>query len=97
MPQGYKNCPHVFQSAVMDVLGMTIYIDDVFIADHTEEEHLDRLQKVMERLTAAGLKLNIKKCQFGQFQVTYLGFQVSIDLGLTEAEGEADQPIYFGE
>ncbi|MEQ2200558.1 hypothetical protein XENOCAPTIV_031041, partial [Xenoophorus captivus] len=35
----------------------------------TEEEHLERLQTVVERITAAGLKLNLKKCQFGQFQV----------------------------
>ncbi|KAI3351527.1 hypothetical protein L3Q82_020370 [Scortum barcoo] len=48
LPQGYKNSPNVFQSAVMDVLkdlGATIYIDDVFIADDTEEEHLEKLQK----------------------------------------------------
>ncbi|KAI3367034.1 hypothetical protein L3Q82_009668 [Scortum barcoo] len=71
LPQGYKNSPNVFQSAVMDVLkdlGATIYIDDVFIADDTEEEHLEKLQKVIKRLTEAGLKLNLKKCQFGQFE-----------------------------
>lgn len=62
LPQGYKNSPNVFQAAVMDVLadlGVTIYIDDVFIADDTEEEHLEKLQKVVERLTEAGLKLNL--------------------------------------
>uniref|UniRef100_A0A671TJW7 ribonuclease H n=1 Tax=Sparus aurata TaxID=8175 RepID=A0A671TJW7_SPAAU len=48
LPQGYKNSPNVFQSAVMDVLSgleTTIYIDDVFIADDTEDEHLEKLQK----------------------------------------------------
>ncbi|KAI3356022.1 hypothetical protein L3Q82_017294 [Scortum barcoo] len=91
LPQGYKNSPNVFQSAVMDVLkdlGATIYIDDVFIADDTEEEHLEKLQKVVKRLTEAGLKLNLKKCQFGQFEVTYLGFQVAADLGLSEGYKE---------
>uniref|UniRef100_A0A3B5B8S8 ribonuclease H n=1 Tax=Stegastes partitus TaxID=144197 RepID=A0A3B5B8S8_9TELE len=64
LPQGYKNSPNVFQSAVMDILeglGVTVYIDDVFIADDTEEEHLKKLQQVVKRLTAAGLKLNLKK------------------------------------
>lgn len=90
LPQGYKNSPNVFQSAVMDVLSgleSTVYIDhidDVYIADDTEEEHLERLQKVVERVSAAGLKLNLKKCQFGQFQVNYLGFQVTTDLGLSD-------------
>ncbi|KAM3582740.1 uncharacterized protein V6R79_007992 [Siganus canaliculatus] len=96
LPQGYKNSPNVFQSAVMDVLkdeGVTIYIDDVFIADDTEEEHLEKLQRVTEKLTAAGLKLNLKKCQFGQFKVTYLGFQVSTDLGLSEGYKEKLEQI----
>ncbi|GLD70802.1 uncharacterized protein AKAME5_002212100 [Lates japonicus] len=73
---------------VLDGLGATIYIDDVFIADDTKEEHLKRLQEIIERLTAAGLKLNLKKCQFGQFQVNYLGFQVATDLGLSDGYRE---------
>ncbi|KAI3363502.1 hypothetical protein L3Q82_012104 [Scortum barcoo] len=80
----------------MDVLrdlGATIYIDDVFIADDTEEEHLEKLQKVIKRLTEAGLKLNLKKCQFGQFEVTYLGFQVATDLGLSEGYKEKLEQI----
>ncbi|KAI3376905.1 hypothetical protein L3Q82_000155 [Scortum barcoo] len=96
LPQGYKNSPNVFQSAVMDVLkdlGATIYIDDVFIVDDTEEEHLEKLQKVIKRLTEAGLKLNLKKCQFGQFEVTYLGFQVAADLGLSEGYKEKLEQI----
>ncbi|KAE8284733.1 hypothetical protein D5F01_LYC16167 [Larimichthys crocea] len=91
LPQGYKNSPNVFQAAVMDVLkdlGVIIYIDDVFLADDTEEEHLQRLQQVVERLTDAGLKLNLKKCQFGQFRVNYLGFQVAADLGLSDGYRE---------
>lgn len=86
LPQGYKNSPNVFQS-VMDVLeglNVTIYIDDVFIADNTEEEHLETLQQVIQWITDAGLKLNLKECQLGRFQVDYLGFQVSTDLGLSD-------------
>ncbi|KAE8299794.1 hypothetical protein D5F01_LYC02212 [Larimichthys crocea] len=73
---------------VLKDLGVTIYIDDVFLADDTEEEHLQRLQQVVERLTEAGLKLNLKKCQFGQFRVNYLGFQVAADLGLSDGYRE---------
>lgn len=69
---------------ILAALEVTVYIDDVFIADDTEDEHLDKLQMVVERIIAAGLKLNLKKCQLGQFQVKYLGFQVSTDLGLSE-------------
>ena len=91
LPQGFKNSPTVFQSAIMDILGgieASVYIDDVFIADDSEEEHLVKLQEVVGRLTKAGLKLNLKKCQLGKFEVNYLGFQVSTDLGLSDGYKE---------
>ncbi|KAK9535471.1 hypothetical protein VZT92_007850 [Zoarces viviparus] len=87
LPLGYKNSSKCFQSAVMDILDgleATIYIGDVFIADDMEKQHLGRLKRVIERLTAAGLKLNLTKCQFGQHQVNYLGFQVSTGLELSD-------------
>ncbi|KAI3352305.1 hypothetical protein L3Q82_005181 [Scortum barcoo] len=97
LPQGYKNSPNVFQSAVMDVLkdlGATIYIDDVFIAWMTQKKNTWRnCKRWIKRLTEAGLKLNLKKCQFGQFEVTYLGFQVAADLGLSEGYKEKLEQI----
>uniref|UniRef100_A0A673BIY0 ribonuclease H n=1 Tax=Sphaeramia orbicularis TaxID=375764 RepID=A0A673BIY0_9TELE len=76
LPQGFKNSPNVFQSAVMDILeglDATVYIDDVFIADDTEEEHLERLQRVVEKLQAAGLKLNLKKFGLGRMPMGRIG------------------------
>jgi len=78
---------------VLEGLNATVYIDDVFIADDTEEEHLQRLKAVVERISTAGLKLNLKKCQFGQFQVNYLGFHVSADLGLADGYREKIERI----
>lgn len=57
---------------VLNGLGVTICTDDAFLVDDTEGKHVDKLQKITERTTAAGLNLNLKKCQFGQFQVNYL-------------------------
>ena len=91
LPQGYKNSPNVFQSAVLRILqglDVKVYIDDIYLADTTEEEHLARLERITERLTEAGLKLKLKKCQFGQYQMNYLGFQVASDLGLSEGYRE---------
>lgn len=62
---GCKNSPNVYQSAVMDVLnglGVTNCIHDVFLVDDTEGKHVDKLQKIIERSTVAGLKLNLKRC-----------------------------------
>lgn len=73
---------------VLGDVGASVYINDVFIADGTEEEHLKRLAEVVRRFSDAGLTLNLPNCQFGQFQVNYLGFQVATDLGLSEGYRE---------
>lgn len=76
LPQGYRNLQNIFQSAVMDILGylgITVYIDVVFIGNNNEEEHLEQLQKVVERIMEACLKFDLKKCQLGWFHVDYLG------------------------
>ena len=43
------------------------------------EEHIQRLRGVFERLSAAGLRLKLNKCEFFKSQVTYLGHIVSKD------------------
>ena len=43
----------------------------------TEEEHLDHLQKLFERLKKYKLKLNPNKCTFGVRSGKLLGFVVS--------------------
>ena len=45
----------------------------------TEEEHLIRLQAVLERFQEHGLKLKPSKCQFFRTEITYLGHKVSKD------------------
>ncbi|CAJ1070993.1 uncharacterized protein LOC116396347 [Xyrichtys novacula] len=96
LPEGYKNSTKVLHSAVKNILyglGATIFISSVYITDDTEEEHLQRLQTITQRLREAGLKLNLGKCHFGQFQVDYLGFQVSTDLGISDRYWEKLEKI----
>lgn len=72
MPQGFCNSPNVFQEMVervLDGLKVDIYIDDVLIAPETEEEHLDFLEEVINRLTTAGFKIGLKKCEIGKSEV----------------------------
>ncbi|CAB0040813.1 unnamed protein product [Trichogramma brassicae] len=40
------------------------YLDDIVIVTETFEQHLAWLEKVLERLNAAGLTINRKKCEF---------------------------------
>ena len=43
----------------------------------TEEEHDHNLKRVMEKLTAANLKLNRSKCEFKKKEVHFLGHKIS--------------------
>ena len=43
-----------------------IYLDNILIFSNTMEEHLERLDKVLQRLKDCNLKFNPKKCKFLQ-------------------------------
>ena len=54
-----------------------VYVDDMIAMSQTEEEHLDHLQKLFERLKKYKLRLNLNKCIFGVRSSKILGFVVS--------------------
>ncbi|CAB0042111.1 unnamed protein product [Trichogramma brassicae] len=56
------------------------YLDDIVIVTETFEQHLVWLEKVLERLNAAGLTINRKKkCEFCRPSVKYLGYVLDGD------------------
>lgn len=83
MAFGLTNAPATFQRLMERTMGelnlreCLIYLDDVIIFSRSVEEHLDRLNKVFERLEKAGLKLKGSKCEFFRTSTTYLGHVVS--------------------
>ena len=85
MPFGLVNAPATFQRLMEVVLaglareGCLVYLDDVLVMGKTMEEHNRNLEKVLDRLRAAGLRLKPKKCYFAQLEVDYLGHVVSAD------------------
>ena len=91
MPFGLKNAPATFQRLMQHVLGdlhlrgVVCYLDDIIIYSKTEAEHKELLEKVLQRLREAGLKLNAKKCSFMKKEIKCLGHIVS-------AEGIACDP-----
>lgn len=60
--------------------GVVRFLDDILITGKDKEKHLARLKVVLLRLQNAGLKLALKKCEFLNVKLTYLGFD--IDKGL---------------
>ena len=85
MPFGLCNAPATFQRLMQRCLGdqcyqtVLCYLDDVLVFSETFEEHLERLEMVLQRLQSIGLKLKSSKCHFLQSEVLYLGHRVSAD------------------
>ena len=67
MPFGLKNAGATYQRAMVylfhDMIDhkIDVYMDDMISRSQTEEEHLDHLQKLFERLKKYKLRLNPKK------------------------------------
>ena len=85
MPFGLSNAPATFQRLMHKCLGdqlfqiLLIFLDDLLIYASSFEEMLDRLETVLLRLRAFGLKLNPRKCSFLRRKLTYLGHEISED------------------
>ena len=83
MPFGLCNAPATFQHLMQNTLGelnltyCVIYLDDVIVFGHTEEEHLECLHMLFERFQEFNLKLKPSKCSFFQLEIVYLAHHVS--------------------
>ena len=91
MPFGVASAPAVFQQLMEQVLqglpGVACYLDDVLITGKNDQDHLEHLGAVLQRLHARGFRLKKSKCVFMQFSVEYLGYQVDAE-GLHATEGK---------
>ena len=80
---GLCNAPATFQRVMQAILAglewrsCFVYLDDIFIASRTFDEHLRHIKEVLERLRAAGVRLKPKKCLFLREEVPYLGHVIS--------------------
>ena len=88
-PFGLAGAPAAFQRYINSTLDefldwfCSAYLDDVLIyTDGSYEDHMAKVNMVLERLGAAGLKLDIKKCEFAVKQVKYLGFIITAGEGI---------------
>lgn len=83
MPFGLKNAPATFQRVMNNILGNLIgtcclvYLDDIIVFGSSLQQHLDNLNKVLQRLAQANLKVQFDKCEFLQKQCEFLGHIVT--------------------
>ena len=62
-----------------DLEGVVCMMDDVLVHGQAQEEHDQRLDKVLQRMAEHGLTLNRDKCQFSQRRVKFLGQVIDKD------------------
>ena len=83
IPFGLCNAQAMFQHLMQNTLGelnltyCVIYLDDVIVFGHMEEEHLEHLRVVFERFQEFNLKLKPSKCSFFQSEIMYLAHHIS--------------------
>ncbi len=85
LPMGLCISPDIFQEKMSDLMAgldfARAYLDDLLIIS-TEKgftNHLDKLEKVLNRLSEAGLKINAVKSFFARTSLEYLGYNISRD------------------
>jgi len=83
MPFGLCNAPSTFQRLMERIFGdqsfqsLLLYLDDVIIFSSSIDQHLQRLEMVLNHLRQQNLKIKLSKCCFFRSEVHYLGHVVS--------------------
>ena len=78
---GIASAPAIWQRAMNQILqglsGVQCVLDDMIIKGKSDDEHLQNLENVLQRLQDNGLRANIEKCSFLQDSVVYCGHGIS--------------------
>ena len=85
MPMGLTSAPATFQRLMQATMSdfafqfLLVYLDDLLVYSKTFDEHMEHLERLLQRVTETGLKLKASKCQFLRREVTYLRHTISAD------------------
>ena len=78
---GVASAPSIWQRTMDQILqgipGVQCNLDDMIVTGHSESEHLENLEKVLQRLQKFGLRANLEKCEFFKSNVKYCGHEVT--------------------
>jgi transposase InsO family protein len=81
VPFGITSAPEIFQRRMSELLsdvdGAETIMDDILIYGRTVEEHDERLERTLQKVQEAGLKLNRDKCEFRKEKIEYFGHVIS--------------------
>ncbi|XP_014663412.1 PREDICTED: uncharacterized protein K02A2.6-like [Priapulus caudatus] len=81
LPFGIKSAPGYFQEIMeqltSDLQGVAVYMDDILVSGKDPNDHVENLQRLLQRLNDRGLRCRLEKCHFAQPSVEYLGHRLS--------------------
>uniref|UniRef100_A0A224Z105 RNA-directed DNA polymerase n=1 Tax=Rhipicephalus zambeziensis TaxID=60191 RepID=A0A224Z105_9ACAR len=83
MPFGLCSAPATFQRIMDTVLAglkwqtCLVYLDDVVVFSANFDEHLRRLEAVLQAIKTSGLTLKPEKCRFAYEELLFLGHVIS--------------------
>ena len=81
MPFGIAAAPGTFQELMTKVLGgieqTVVYLDDILIFSKSLEQHYEALDKVLDQIGKAGLRINPEKCHILKTEVKFLGHVIN--------------------
>ena len=80
MPYGVSSAPSIFQRVIdamfQGIPNVLCYLDDILITGSSDEQLMDTLDKVLDKLSEAGIHLKQSKCEFMKHSVVFLGHKV---------------------
>ncbi|MBW0577497.1 hypothetical protein O181_117212 [Austropuccinia psidii MF-1] len=93
MPFGIENSPSHYQRMMNTIFPtelsegwLIIYIDDIIICSDSWSLHLERIARVLDKITGVNMNISLKKCNSG-FELKALGHVVSgLSLGIDKNE-----------
>ena len=78
LPFGVKTAPFIFQQTMDTMLtiitGATAFLEDIIASGTFQDEPLQRLISVFERIQQQGFHVRAENCQFYRTSIKYLGF-----------------------
>ena len=95
MPFGLVNAPATFQAMMNKILRefldheVVLYLDDILIYSKSEEEHIELVKKVLDRLAKHQLAGSVTKLVFHVKSVEFLGYIVATN-GLTMSKRKVE-------
>ena len=83
LPFGIASAPAIFQWTMDAILQgvdrAACYIDDIILTGTSDEDHLKRLEEVLQHLQRHDIRARLAKCKFMQPSVTFLGHRVDAE------------------